>query len=147
MVMMIVAVVAAGLFAGASLYINLVEHPARISCGTELAIREFRPSYKRASVMQAALAVIGCLAGAAAAWQLQDSATLAAAVLLGLVVPFTLIVIFPTNARLLNPELDPRTPEASHLLARWARLHAVRSVVSAVAFFLFLLRLAAGVHS
>jgi uncharacterized membrane protein len=143
MVILILAVLAAGLFAGASIYINVVEHPARVSCGTELAIREFRPSYKRATVMQAALAVTGCLTGALAAWLLQDPATLVAAVLLGLVVPFTLIVIFPTNARLLDPALDPGTTEASRLLARWARLHAVRSVLSIVAFLLFLFRLGA----
>jgi uncharacterized membrane protein len=147
MVILIVAALATGLFAGASIYINVVEHPARVSCGTELAIREFRPSYKRATVMQAALAIIGCLAGALAAWQLRDLTTLAAAILIGLVVPFTLIVIFPTNARLLDPALDAATSdgtaEASRLLAGWARLHAVRSVLSTLAFLLFLLRLGA----
>ncbi len=94
MMTLIVAVLAAGLFAGAAIYINVVEHPARVSCGPELAIREFRPSYRRAAAMQAALAMVGCLAGVLAAWQLQDLATLVAAALLGLVVPFTFIVIF-----------------------------------------------------
>lgn len=138
---LMVAVLATGLFAGAAIYITLVEHPARLSCGPELALREFRPSYKRATVMQAALAIVGCGAGTLAAWQLDDAATLAGAVLIGFVVPFTLIVIFPTNARLLDPTLDPRTEEASELLARWARLHMVRSVLSVAAFLLFLLRL------
>jgi uncharacterized membrane protein len=143
MFLLIVATLAAGLFAGAAIYINGVEHPARLSCGTELAIREFGPSYKRATVMQAALALTGCLAGAMAAWQLRDPATLTAAVLLGLVVPFTLIAIFPTNKRLLDPTLDPLSAEASQLLARWARLHGVRSVLSSAAFVVFLLRLRA----
>lgn len=143
MILLILGTLAAGLFAGAAIYINLVEHPARVSCGTELAIREFGPSYKRAAVMQAALAMIGCLAGVTAAWQLRDPATFAAAVLLGLVVPFTLIVILPTNKRLLDRTLDPLSAGASHLLARWARLHAVRSVLSSAAFVVFLLRLRA----
>jgi hypothetical protein len=30
----LIAVLAATLFTGASIYINLVEHPARMSCGT-----------------------------------------------------------------------------------------------------------------
>ena len=50
---LIVAAVCAGLFAGAAIYINAVEHPARLSCGNEVALREFAPSYRRATVMQA----------------------------------------------------------------------------------------------
>ena len=38
-----VAVLACGLFAGAAVYVNLVEHPARMECGVELAATEFRP--------------------------------------------------------------------------------------------------------
>jgi hypothetical protein len=43
----------------------------------------------------------------------------------------------PTNSRLLDAALDRRSTEAAELLARWARLHAVRSVVGVVAFLLF----------
>jgi hypothetical protein len=43
--LLIVAAASAGLFAGAAIYINAVEHPARLSCGTDLALREFAPSY------------------------------------------------------------------------------------------------------
>jgi hypothetical protein len=40
----VLATLCAGLFAGAAVYITLVEHPARLECGTELAVREFGPS-------------------------------------------------------------------------------------------------------
>jgi hypothetical protein len=143
MALMFLATLAAGLFAGAAVYITAVEHPARMSCGTELAVREFAPSYKRATVMQAALAVAGCLSGLAAAWQRQDPIVALGGLLLGAVVPFTLIVIFPTNARLLNPALDPRSAEAAELLQTWGRLHAVRSGLSTVAFILLLMKAAA----
>ena len=56
-----VATLACAIFAGAALYINLVEHPARMVCGTELAIRQWAPSYKRATWMQAPLAIVGFL--------------------------------------------------------------------------------------
>ena len=106
--LLLVAATCAGLFAGAAIYINAVEHPARISCGTELAIREFAPSYHRATVMQAYLAVVGCVAGLWSAWRLGDAWLVLGSILLGAVVPFTLIVILPTNKQLLDPALDPR---------------------------------------
>ena len=67
---LIVATASAGLFAGAAIYISVVEHPARVSCGAELALREFAPSYHRATVMQASLAVTGCATGLWSAWRL-----------------------------------------------------------------------------
>ena len=104
---LIIAAGCAGLFAGAAIYINAVEHPARVSCGSELALREFVPSYRRGTVMQASLATVGCAIGLWSAWLLDDGWVLLAAVLLGTVVPFTLMVILPTNKRLLDPLLDP----------------------------------------
>ena len=140
MLLLIVATVATGLFAGAALYVSAVEHPARVSCGPELAVREFGPSYKRGAVMQACLALVGCAAGVAAGWQRSDAPTILGALLLGALVPFTLIVVLPTNRRLLDPTLDAQSAETGYLLSRWARLHAVRSIVSVVAFVILLTR-------
>ena len=139
---LIVATLCAGLFAGASIYINTVEHPARLSCGTELAIREFAPSYHRATLMQVPLAVAGCVTGLWSAWDQGDVWLTVGAILLGSVIPFTLVVIFPTNKQLLDPSLDPRGEKAADLLVRWGRLHAIRSILSTLAFVLFLLHLA-----
>ena len=63
----IVSIIFTGLFAGAALYVSLVEHPARMANTLEVALAEFRPSYKRAAVMQVILAVIG-VAGAIGAY-------------------------------------------------------------------------------
>jgi hypothetical protein len=133
-----VAIFATGLFAGAALYINLVEHPARMECGIEVAVRQFGPSYRRASVMQALLAVIGLLAGIGAWLVLDEIALLAGALLIGAVIPFTLLVIFPTNNRLLAPTLDRTSAEAVDLLGRWQRLHAVRTCLSLAALVVLL---------
>jgi hypothetical protein len=53
--------------------------------------------------------------------------------LLGAVIPFTLVVIMPTNKCLLEPALDKSSEFAQQLLVRWGKLHAVRSVLSVVA--------------
>jgi Domain of unknown function (DUF1772) len=91
------------LFAGAAVYINLVEHPARMGCDTKTAATVWAPSYKRATLVQASLAIVSFLAGALA-WLLGGGILwLVGAVLIGLVVPFTFIAIIPTNHQLLAP--------------------------------------------
>src|SRR5918998_790759 len=97
-----IAAVASGLFTGASVYINLVEHPARVSCGTALAVTEFAPSYKRATIMQVLLALVSFIS-ALIAWLMGASLYwLLGGVLIFLVIPFTAIAILPTNKQLLD---------------------------------------------
>ena len=134
MLLELIATLCAGLFSGAAIYITFVEHPARLECGTVLAATEFGPSYRRATVMQASLAAIGLVAAVGAWVDGGGLIVLAAGLLLGLVIPFTVIVILPTNKRILDPTLNRGSGEAAALLARWGRLHAVRSVASVIAF-------------
>jgi hypothetical protein len=132
------ATLCAGLFTGAAIYVSLVEHPARLECGTALALREFGPSYRRGAVMQALLAFLG-FAAATAAWLLGAGAWwLVGGLLLGAPIPFTLFVILPTNKQLLDPTLDPNAPAATELLERWGRLHSVRTLSSLLAFLILL---------
>lgn len=136
-----VAVLATALFAGAATYISFVEHPARMGCSTEIAATVFAPSYARAAVMQASLAIVGSAAGVAA-WALGGgSGWLVAALFILAVVPVTLVVIFPTNAQLLAPERDRGSPETRALLVRWGRLHAIRSVLGMAASVIFICQL------
>ena len=142
MLLLILSAACAGLFCGAALYVNFVEHPARMSCGPELALREFAPSYQRATTMQASLAIGGLILGLISAWQLRDPWVAVGALLLGASVPFTLIVLFPVNGQLIDPALDPHDPRATRLLRRWNQLHAVRTFLSATAFGALLCRVA-----
>jgi len=136
-IVMLVATVAAGLFAGAAVYVTVAEHPARVECGPTLAIKEFGPSYRRAAVMQGGLAVIGLVAGVVAWSRGSGAGWLVGGLLLGAMVPFTLVVIMPTNRRLLDRELEGGSGEARDLLRRWGRLHAVRTVTSVGVFVTF----------
>ena|SRR2546425_6065075 len=138
MLVELVAVLCAGLFAGAAAYVSFVEHPARLECGTAIALAQFGPSYRRGAIMQASLAVLGCAAAVGARMLGRGMPALAGGLLLGAVVPFTLVVILPTNKRLLDPTLDRASGEAAALLAGWGRLHMVRTVAGALAFALIL---------
>jgi hypothetical protein len=133
-----ISVLGCALFTGASVYITFVEHPARMQCGVEIAATEFGPSYRRATLMQATCAALGVLSSVAAWLSGATFWWLVAGVLLGSVIPFTLIAILPTNKRLLSPTLDRRSVAAERLLGHWGSLHAVRSVLSGLALLLFL---------
>ena len=137
-VLQFVAILACSLFTGAAAYVNLVEHPARMQCGTTVASTVFGPSYRRATVMQAPLALVAT-ASALGAWWLAGSVLwIIGGLLIFAVVPFTLLVILPTNNKLLAPDLDRAAPATQQLLVRWGRLHAVRTVASFAATILFL---------
>lgn len=141
-VVQFIAVLATTIFAGAAIYINLVEHPARMGCSTELAATQWAPSYRRATLMQAPLAVIGSVSGIVAWWFGSGLPWLLGAIFILAVVPYTLIVIEPTtNRQLLVPGRDLRSAETRDLLIRWGRLHAIRSVLGLAASVLFIWQL------
>ena len=91
--------------------------------------------------MQVPLALIGSLSALASWWFDGGRAWLVGGLLLLLVIPFTLIVILPTNKRLESQKLDLQSEEAARLLRHWGRLHAVRSLLSGASFLVFLIRL------
>ena len=132
------AILTTALFTGAAVYVSVVEQPARLTCPIDVAIAEWRPSYRRATVMQASLAVLGTLSGIAAGISSGGVVWIVAAFMLSAVVPFTLFVVWPTNKRLENPTLDLSSAEARNLLVRWGNLHAVRTVISLAALLLML---------
>jgi Domain of unknown function (DUF1772) len=135
-----VALVSAVMFTTWALYISLVEHPARLDSGAGPGRAQFQPSYRRAAPWQASFAVIACASGVATALTTGRSVWLAGAVAVGAVVPFTLLVIMPTNRALLGgaPLGDG---DARRLLQRWGRLHAVRTVLGGVGVLAFLFAL------
>ncbi len=81
------ATLSAALFAGAAIYINVAEHPARMRLDTRSAAMQWAPSYKRATWMQAPLAIVSFLSGVGG-WFLGGGLIwLVAALFIGAVVP------------------------------------------------------------
>jgi len=139
-----IATLTASLFAGAALYINVAEHPARMLLQTRMAALQWAPSYRRATLLQAPLAVTSFSCGALA-WAFGASGTwLVAALLIGAVVPFTLIVVMRTNRQLLDPQRDLDSGATRELLETWNKLHAVRTVLSIVASVIYLWSMPSG---
>jgi hypothetical protein len=132
-----VATLAAALFAGAALYVNIAEHPARMTLDTKFAAAQWAPSYLRATRMQAPLALLSLAAGLGSSLLGGGCGWAIAALLIGAVIPFTFIAIMPTNRELLAPGRDLEAAETRTLLEHWARLHAVRTVLSLAASIMY----------
>lgn len=144
MILELLSTISAGLFAGAAVYISLVEHPARIECGVALARTEFGESYRRGARLMGILLMVGLLT-AASVWARGSSAWwLVGGVLLLSLIPYTLALIFPVNKRLLDTSDDVDPDQTRVLLVRWGRLHAVRSLFGIAAFLIFMSLLLSG---
>lgn len=130
------ALVVAALFTGAAFYINAVEQPARLGLSDAAALAQWKPAYKRGFAMQATLALIGAVLGAAAFSRDGDWHWLAGGVLMLANWPYTLIGIMPTNRRLLAT--GAADGETRRLITNWGQLHMVRTGLGALATLVFL---------
>jgi hypothetical protein len=130
-----IALVAAGCFAGGALYVALVEQPARMALGIRAAAAQFATSYARAAPWQGGSAIVAAFAGVA--WGMLDGAwqAYAGAACIGAVVPWTLLVMLPTNHRLQDAATTDAGLDAG--FRRWSVLHGLRSALGVAAFALF----------
>ena len=109
------ALMAAALFTGAAVYVNVAEQPARLSLDDRALLAQWKPAYKRGFAMQAPLAVIGSLLGLLAWWQSSRWPWLLGAAVLIANWPYTLLGIMPTNRRLIAAESASAGPEAQRV--------------------------------
>jgi hypothetical protein len=134
----LLALVTAGLFTGAALYVSLVEQPARLGLGDAALLAEWTPSYKRGAMIQAPLALVSAAFGVAPFFLGYDWRWLLGAGLMLANWPYTLLVIMPTNKRLLALPADAPGPELRPLIEAWGRLHAVRTLLGAASTLVYL---------
>ena len=132
------ALMVAAVFAGAAIYVSVAEHPARLQLDPRSMLTEWQPSYKRGAAMQASLALVGFALGGVAWWQTADWRWLAGALFMLAGWPYTLIVIMPTNRKLLAADPEHPDPDTKALVEKWGRLHAGRTALGVAAVISFL---------
>ena len=133
----VIALSSTTIFAGAALYVSLVQYPARARLGANAALAQWVHSYNGAPLLQTPVAAIGCIAAMITAAFGGSPAWIVAALLIGFVVPFTKVVM-PTGKYLFGPCREPESKEIWRLMHEWSSLHAVRTLLSLIAAVLML---------
>src|SRR3546814_311000 len=115
------------LFAGAALYINVAEQPARLGLDDRALLQQWVPSYRRGTMMQSNLALAAGAAGLISYWLEPDQLWLVGAALIVANWPFTFAAIMPITRRLTATAIDSSGAGERRAIERWGRLHAVRT--------------------
>lgn len=138
----LIATAAAGLWAGAILYIGFAEHPSALKVGVGFATDYFRSMSRRTAPAMMVLTATAAVTGVAAWFVHDDIRWLIGAILMAGMFPFTFFMIVPTNRALLKVDAAANPDEAAALHAKWSVMHAWRAVLGVPAFLLFLWALA-----
>lgn len=135
----LLALLTASIFFGAAIYINIAEQPARLRLDDRAALAEWAPAYRRGFEMQASLALLSGLLGAAAWWQTGNALWGLGAAVIIMNWPYTLYFIMPINKRLETTPAEAPGGETHDLIVRWGKLHTGRSVLGAAAAAIYLI--------
>src|SRR4051794_41929808 len=109
------ALIAAAAFAGAAIYVNVAEQPARLVLDDRAMLAQWKRSYDNASVMQAGLALVACALGVIAFFLSHDWRWVLGAGLIPPPGPWTIFVLMPGKRRAkgTGPHPAPSAPRAS----------------------------------
>jgi hypothetical protein len=131
------ALALASALAGAGLYVNGVEQPARLALDDEAMLKEWGPSDRRGVALMAALALLAAICGLSAWFETDDVRFVIGGLLALLSWPYTIYVMSPVNNQIIA--LAPKDIGAARALVRqWGLLEYGQTVLALAATAAFL---------
>ncbi len=135
-----IALTFAAAFAGAAIYVNWVEQPARLALDGEALLSEWGPSDSRAVALLLAFALASTVAAFIAYFETQDVRFVFGALIVIASWPYAAFVMAPLNNQILALR-GPDVGAARALVRQWGFVEAGFAAigVAAVAMFLWIL--------
>jgi hypothetical protein len=132
-----IALALASALAGAGLYVNGVEQPARLALDDAAILAEWGPSDRRGVALMAALALLAAVFGLSAWFESQDVLYAIGAVIAASSWPYTLFVMGPLNNQIIA--LAPKDVGAARALVwQWGVLEYGQTAIALAAAATFL---------
>jgi len=135
-----IALAFAAAFAGAAIYVNWVEQPARLALDDQALLSEWGPSDSRGVALLAAFALISALFGFLAFFATEDVRFVYGALIIVASWPYAFFVMAPLNNQILALK-GPDVAAARALVRQWGYVEVGFAAigVAAVAMFLWIL--------
>jgi hypothetical protein len=136
----LIALTFAAAFAGAAVYVNWAEQPARLALDDSALLSEWAPSDSRGVALHLAFALAGAIAGFLAYFDSQDVRYVFGALIIIASWPYAFFVMAPLNNQILALR-GPDVGAARALVRQWGYVEAGFAAigVAAVAMFLWIL--------
>ncbi len=134
-----VALFCSAIFAGSSIYVSLVETPATLQGGMEMAKAYRLWVHPRPAIVQASFAGLAAVAGILTGVVAGSIYWVAGGIVSAFALILHIAVVIPDTRRLNNIDLASDPKRVDRLLTRLARLHAALSLAGLGALFIFIM--------